>query len=134
MQSGAMMMQQAQMARHGRRGMPRHAARDDGRHDAGAASGAISGMMPMATRTAADIDMLMAGGIAAEPGDGTRSSARLNQISGRGRRQLGGATMPGMGAGPIPGAMQRAVRASATSSAWPRPAPPPAAWCRRRRR
>jgi hypothetical protein len=110
MQSAAMMMQQAQaagamgqgpMAPGGMPGMPPGMMGQV----AGAAGGAIQGMMPMATGSPPDIGMLMAGGM--PPNPATMPSPDVNQISGQMGAALGGATMPGMGAGPIPGEMQQ---------------------------
>jgi hypothetical protein len=114
MQSGAMMMQQAQMA-----GMPGGGGTGGGippQMMGGvmqAASGAIGGAMPTAGQNTTSIDALMAGGAPSPPMGGAPGGlvggppgGSLNAISAAMGSQLGGATMPGMGAGPIPGSMQ----------------------------
>jgi hypothetical protein len=110
MASAAMMMQQAQaagamgggpMAPGGMPGMPPEMMGQM----AGAAGGVVQGMMPMSTGQPPDIGMLMSGGM--PPNPATAPSPDLNQISGQVGAALGGATMPGMGAGPIPGSMQQ---------------------------
>ncbi|UQD96097.1 hypothetical protein [Bradyrhizobium japonicum] len=99
MQSGAMLMQQAQMAQMGGQMPP---------VDTGGmlqmAQGMMGGMMPMAT-----------GGPPGAPGGpqpnintlfaGSGGSASINEIFGAIGARMGGATMPGAGAGPIPGSM-----------------------------
>ncbi|MEY9184703.1 hypothetical protein ABIG06_006251 [Bradyrhizobium sp. USDA 326] len=96
MQSAAMMMQQVQAQQM----MPGAPPMDQGGM-LQMAQGAMSGMMPMATGgmpaggPAPNIDTLFAGS----------SPASINEISGAIGAQMGGVTMPGMGAGPIPGSM-----------------------------
>ena len=111
MQSGAMMMGQAQqMGMPGGGGMPGLPPEMMG-GVMQAASGALGGAMPMATNNTS-IDALMAGGAPSAPsggppggGVGGPPGGSLNSIAAAVGSQLGGATMPGMGAGPIPGAM-----------------------------
>jgi hypothetical protein len=74
----------------------------------GAIGNTIQGMMPMATGQPPDIGMLMAGGGA--PTQSAMPSPSMNSIAGQTGAALGGATMPGMGAGPIPGSMQEPQR------------------------
>jgi hypothetical protein len=101
MASAAMMMQQAQaagamgagpMAPGGMAGIPPGMLGQV----AGAAGGAIQGMMPMATGQPPDVGMLMAGGM--PPNPATMPSPSLNSISG----QMGAAT-----ADRTPGSMQQ---------------------------
>jgi len=112
MQSGAMMMQQAQAA--GAMGggpmapggpMAGGVPPEMMGQVAGMAGGAVQGLMPMATGQPPDIGMLMAGGM--PPNPSAMPSPDMNQISGAVGAALGGATMPSMGAGPIPGSMQQ---------------------------
>lgn len=112
MQSGAMMMQQAQQA--GAMGggpmapggpMAGGVPPEMMSQVAGMAGGAIQGVMPMATGQPPDIGMLMSGGM--PPNPASMPSPDMNAISGAVGAALGGATMPGMGAGPIPGSMQQ---------------------------
>jgi len=104
MQSGAMMMGQMQQ---GGMGMPGAGGMAGGLPPQmmggmmSAASGALGSMMPMATQQGS-IDDLMAGG---GPPPGGPPGGGLNAVSAAIGSQLGGATMPGMGAGPIPGSM-----------------------------
>ena len=105
MQSAAMMMQQAQAA--GAMGAgPMAGGLPPGLmgQAAGAAGGAIQGMMPMATGQPPDIGMLMSGGM--PPNPASAPSPDMNQISGQMGAAMGGTAIPGMGAGPIPGSMQ----------------------------
>jgi hypothetical protein len=113
MQSAAMMMQQAQASGAMAPGGP--AAGMAGAMPpglmgqvTGAAGSTIQGMMPMATGQPPDIGMLMAGGT--PPNPATAPSPSMNSIAGQTGAALGGATMPGMGAGPIPGSMQEPQR------------------------
>lgn len=117
MQSGAMMMGQMQQGvAAGQMPPPQLGGMMQG------AQSAISGMMPMATGSQpVTIDMLMAGGgppppapsmgMGGPPGmppgapGAPGPGAGLNAISGAVGARLGGATMPAMGAGPIPGSM-----------------------------
>jgi hypothetical protein len=101
MASAAMMMQQAQaagamgagpMAPGGMPGIPPGMLGQV----AGAAGGAVQGMMPMATGQPPDVGMLMAGGM--PPNPATMPSPSLNSISG----QMGAAT-----ADRTPGSMQQ---------------------------
>jgi hypothetical protein len=106
MQSGAMMMGQVQnQVQTGQAPPPQLGGM------LSSVQGMVSGAMPMATggQPGETIDNLMAGGgspaspmsAAGMPG----GDPSLNALSGAVGAQLGGATMPAMGAGPIPGSM-----------------------------
>jgi hypothetical protein len=110
MQSGAMMMQQAQMGGMG--GPPGMGGPMGGGlppelmgQMANMAGGAIQGMLPTATGQPPDVDMMMAGGMP-QPGPSMAPSPAMNSISGAMGASMGGTMLPGMGAGPIPGSMQ----------------------------
>ena len=106
MQSGAMMMQQAQAAGGmggpgGPGGMPLPPALMG--QAASMAQGAIGGMLPTSTGQAPDINLLMSGGM--PPNQAMMPSPSVNQLSGAMGGAMGGTMLPGMGAGPIPGSM-----------------------------
>jgi len=104
MQSGAMMMmQQAQMGGMGAPGSPGLPPEMMGGM-ANMAQGAIQGMLPTSTGQPPDINMLMSGGMPANPA--MAPSPSVNQLSGAVGAAMGGTMMPGMGTGPIPGSMQ----------------------------
>src|SRR6185369_162783 len=103
MQSGAMMMQQAQMGGMGGPGSPGLPPEMMGGM-ANMAQGAIQGMLPTSTGQPPDINMLMSGGMPANPA--MAPSPSVNQLSGAVGAAMGGTMMPGMGTGPIPGSMQ----------------------------
>jgi len=105
MQSAAMMMQQAQATGGMGGGMGGGIPPELMGQAASMAQGAIGGMRPTATGQPPDIGMLMAGGSATAGNPSMAPSPSMNQISGQMGAALGGATMPGMGAGPIPGSM-----------------------------
>ena len=110
MQSGAMMMGQMQQqgAPPGMGGAPMGAGLPPGAAGGmmSMASGAIQGMLPTATGQPPDVNLMMAGGMPAPP-PSMAPSPSINEIAGQTGAALGGATMPGMGAGPIPGQMQQ---------------------------
>jgi hypothetical protein len=103
MQSAAMMMQQVQQQQM----MPGAPPMDQGGM-LQMAQGAMSGMMPMATGGMPGGGMPGGGGAAAPNIDtlfAVNGPASINEISGAMGATMGGVTMPGAGAGPIPGSM-----------------------------